>query len=84
LVDKDCDEILDVLREVLSPIVLFASSGERSWTADRVAVRHRDLNFAPNFSAALKHLAPTDKTTVICGSVHAVGEVMRDLKIALT
>ena len=84
LVDKDCDEILDVLREVLSPIVLFATSGERSWTADRVATRHRDLIFAPDFSAALKHLPPTDKTTVICGSVHAVGEVMRDFKIATT
>ncbi len=84
LADKDCDEILDILRQVLLPAALFATSGERSWTVGRLAPRHRDLVFVDSFAAAWQHLPTTDATTVICGSVHAVGEVMQDLGISLS
>ena len=77
LADKDCDEILDILRRVCAPVVLFAVMSERTWGPERVAARHRDLAFYPSFDAAWTAAAPVPAAApvLICGSVHAVGEV---------
>ena len=84
LADKDCDEVLDILRQVLAPLTLFANTGERSWTPARLATRHRDLPFLASFAEAWIATAPvTTQPTVICGSVHAVGEVTAGLGISL-
>jgi dihydrofolate synthase/folylpolyglutamate synthase len=84
LADKDCDEVLDILRQVLAPLTLFANTGERSWTQERLATRHRDLPFLASFAEAWTAAAPAmTQPTVICGSVHAVGEVTAALGIAL-
>jgi len=82
LADKDCDEVLDVLRQVLAPLTLFTNTGERSWTPARLATRHRDLPFLGSFAEAWA-VPVTAHPTVICGSVHAVGEVTAALGIAL-
>ena len=82
LADKDCDEILDILRPVLAPLALFATTSERSWTPERLASRHRDLPFLASFAEAWA--APvTIQPMVICGSVHAVGEVTAALGITI-
>ena len=78
--DKDHAGILDVLRARLAPVVLFATSGERALRREDLASRHRDLAFASDFASALAQLpASAAGPTVVCGSVHAVGEVIEQL-----
>ena len=82
LADKDCDEILDELSTALTPIYLFPANSARSWSPLRLAKRHRELLFFPNFTAAWTALE-TNLPIVVCGSVHAVGEVMAELGIGI-
>lgn len=86
LADKDTAGILDVLRPVLSPLRLFATTSERTWSRQDLAERHRDLPFFTGFEAAwLDYLRESDakrsvsEPAVVCGSVHAVGHVMTEL-----
>jgi len=93
LADKDCDEVLRILRTVCDPVVLFAVSSERSWSVERIAPQHRDLPFYPSFAAAWaarRPSAPAASATpaasspvLVCGSVHAVGEVCAFFSIPL-
>ncbi len=94
LKDKDCNGILDVLREVLQPLILFRNQSERGFTRDDLAERHRDLAFAQDFTAAWillpllqeslssgKNVDCNDKI-LVSGSVHALGEVLESLGLS--
>lgn len=80
--DKKHGDILDVLRTVLNPIVLFPSQSERSWQRDDVAERHRDLVFADSFEQAVAKQEQLGlkngpgSPLVVCGSVHLMGQVL--------
>lgn len=75
LTDKDCDGILDRLRPHAAPLILWAASGERAWSRQRLAERHRDLPWAADFEEALRE-AKGGEPVLVCGSVHALGEVL--------
>jgi dihydrofolate synthase/folylpolyglutamate synthase len=82
--DKDIGGILDVLRTVLNPLLVFASSSERSWNHEMIPERHRDLAFFSDFLRAWEVLdqgQPEDRPWVITGSVHAIGDVFQVLSI---
>jgi len=85
LKDKQHGEILDVLRKVCSPLVLFPSTSERSWVRSDIAERHRDLLFADDFKDAVARMTldtdsrPEDLPLVVCGSVHLMGQVLQEI-----
>lgn len=83
LADKDIGGILDILRPVLSPLFLFASSSDRTFTRDMLASQHADLPFYPDFTGAWRALQDVSVPGpwVITGSVYAVGEVFQILGI---
>jgi dihydrofolate synthase / folylpolyglutamate synthase len=81
LVDKDFNQILDIFRDVLNPILLFRSENERSWKASDLGQQHRDLKFFDNFEQAWHHTGQNknlglDFPGVVCGSVVVMGEVL--------
>ncbi len=81
LADKDVNGILDLLKGILHPIVLFKSNNVRTLQPSMLAGRHHDLKVHESFKAAwseaVAHWPPTsDKPWVVCGSVRAVGEVI--------
>lgn len=82
--DKDIGGILDVLRTVLNPLFVFASSSERSLSQEMIPSHHRDLAFFNDFARAWQVLdqgQPDDRPWVITGSVHAIGDVFQVLSI---
>jgi dihydrofolate synthase/folylpolyglutamate synthase len=85
LKDKQHAEILDVLRQVCSPVILFPNNSERTWQKEDIAERHRDLIFARDFQDAVVCLKtePRDaekmKPLVVCGSVHVMGQVLQEI-----
>ncbi len=79
LADKDTNGILDVLRPVLAPLRLFATTSERTWTAKDLAPRHHGLPFYQSFADAWAAHDSVSEPLVVCGSVHAVGDVMTRL-----
>ncbi len=87
LKDKQHGEILDILRNVCSPIILFPNNSERSWGREDLAERHRDLIFASDFQDAVHQLNSkgadkvTAKPLVVCGSVHVMGQVLREVSL---
>jgi dihydrofolate synthase/folylpolyglutamate synthase len=87
LKDKLHGEILDVLRSVCSPIVLFPNNSERTWSKDDLAERHRDLVFAKDFQdavhqvKALSGASISAKPIVVCGSVHVMGQVLQEVSV---
>lgn len=80
--DKKHADILDVLRTVCSPVVLFANQSERSWQQCDVAEHHRDLVFAADFEQAVAEVERAgasngpESPLVVCGSVHLMGQVL--------
>jgi dihydrofolate synthase/folylpolyglutamate synthase len=83
LEDKDVMGILDILRPILSPLFLFASSSDRAFTRDMLPSHHADLPFFADVTSAWKALdrTVTEGPWVITGSVYATGEVFRVLGI---
>ena len=85
LKDKQHGEILDVLRKVCSPIVLFPNNSERTWGKEDLAERHKDLVFARDFQDAVRQVssdtATSVKPLVVCGSVHVMGQVLREVSL---
>ena len=82
--DKDIGGILDILRPVVSPLFLFASTSERSLSPEMIPVRHRDLSFFTDFRSAweaLDRVQSEDRPWVLTGSVHAIGDVFQVLRI---
>jgi dihydrofolate synthase/folylpolyglutamate synthase len=85
LKDKDCDHILDILRSVLSPVILFGIESERAWNKARLALRHQTLPFHPSLQDAIASdisVARRDEPWVICGSVAAVGHALKTMKVS--
>ena len=81
LADKDCDGILDRLGSALGPMRRFGATGERAWSADRVASRHAHLPYDATFNDAWARLGAGAEPVVICGSVHGIGAVLSALGI---
>lgn len=80
LKDKDVNPMLDLLRGILDPIVIFKINSERSIDPTCIAGRHRDLALFDSIDAAWSHAVNNWRNTsgpvVICGSVLAIGEVI--------
>ncbi len=79
--DKDVNPMLDILREILNPIVLFKIEHERSLSFDHLEKRHRDLQLYESFAVAWESIQSmwicNDEPWVICGSVMAIGHVLK-------
>lgn len=80
--DKDVNEMLDIFKGFLSPIVLFRIKNERSFTRAGIQPRHTDVPMVESFSEAMALALRRPEMTaaqpwVICGSVSAVGEVLQ-------
>ncbi len=86
LKDKDYDTILDILRSVLHPVILFAIESERSWDLASLAIRHRDLPFFASLDEAWQSSAQATSSSTepwaICGSVAAVGYALKRMKVS--
>ncbi|MBC7659031.1 MAG: hypothetical protein H7249_04920 [Chitinophagaceae bacterium] len=85
LKDKDCDTILDILRSVLHPVILFGIENERSWDLSSLAKRHRDLPFFASLDEAWSKTVPPGQMSepwAICGSVAAVGSALNQMKVS--
>lgn len=83
--DKECDNILDILRSVLSPVILFGIESERTWDKASLAARHQELPFYPSLEAALTSelsLSRQDEPWALCGSVAAVGHALKTMKVS--
>jgi dihydrofolate synthase/folylpolyglutamate synthase len=81
LKDKETDQILDVLRSQLQPVILFGIEHERGWSPNILASRHHDLAFFSSFEDVwtefVKNWQPADGPVAICGSVLVVGQVLQ-------
>lgn len=79
--DKDINPMLDILKEILNPIVLFKIEHERSLSFDHLEKRHRDLQLYESFALAWESIQPmwicNNEPWVICGSVMAIGHVLK-------
>lgn len=79
LKDKDLNEMLDVLKGILDPIMLFRIDSERTLRVSDLAPRHRDLKIFDSFSDLWEEMGKFKEFQsmphVICGSVMAVGKV---------
>ena len=87
LADKDMNGMLDLLREVLDPIVLFQVRDRRGFQVEQIAARHKDTRIYSDFQTAWddvsvrwsSHATPW----VIGGSVLAIGEVLSFLQLPI-
>lgn len=89
LADKDVNGVIDLLRGILDPVVLFRIENERSFRREDLDPRHRGLPMYPDFDQAWREVASRwswddDAPLVVCGSVAAVGEVMRYFELGGT
>lgn len=81
LADKNVNAILDILKEVLEPLIIFKVQSPRSIVWEALADRHRDVLFCADVKEAWEHgfeisqLSPLCPQFVVCGSFLAVGEV---------
>ncbi len=82
--DKNINGMLDILRSILEPLVLFKIDNERSLRSDDLEPRHRDLFLFSSFSEAWLNALATwrgqPEPWVICGSFRAIGEVLNYFK----
>lgn len=84
--DKRCDEMLDQAKGFFSHIELFSVDHERSFCRDDLDSRHHDLVFHPNFVTAWESAnkwGSTKEPIFICGSVGALGVVLKYFEIGL-
>jgi dihydrofolate synthase/folylpolyglutamate synthase len=82
--DKPVNEMLDLMRRFLNPIVLFKIENDRSFCREDLAPRHRDLPLYESLEEACRaawadQRADEARPWVLCGSVAAVGFAMRFL-----
>jgi len=75
--DKDLDAMIELLREILEPFVLFKIDNERSISEERLAQQHNAFVLYENFETLWDHLADkVPSPIVVCGSFYAVGKVI--------
>lgn len=85
--DKNYDMILDILRQSFQPLLLFGVDHSRGWQPQELAERHRDLAFYPSFQEAWAAMQQKGDETAgrawaVCGSVLAVGRVLKTLDLS--
>lgn len=80
LADKNYDLMLDILKDFLNPLLLVRGASRRSFHADLLAARHKDLLMFDRFSHAWdyakEHYLDRGQTFTVCGSFLIVGEVI--------
>lgn len=82
LKDKNINGMLDILRGILDPLVLFKLDHERTLTRDDLEERHRQLPLMDTFDDAWKFVVNRplavgpSRPILVCGSVLAVGQVL--------
>lgn len=89
LADRDFNAMLDVLKGILDPIVLFRIDHERSWQQQQLAPAHQQLPFFGDFASAWAHAeshfpkSSASEPWIVCGSVLAVGDVLQRCQVKL-
>ncbi len=88
LADKNINQILDKLREVLDPLFLFKVQSSRSLSQENISTRHKDLlpvhrNFTDAWEKNKLNIEKSNQPCVICGSFYGVGEAFRFFSIDL-
>jgi len=85
LADKKIDEMLDQLKNMCGPIVLFEIEDPRSMKRSDLADRHCDLPYFESFSKAWQHALKVwhnhQTPWLVCGSVLAVGQILNGFDI---
>ncbi|MEZ4743932.1 MAG: Mur ligase family protein [Bdellovibrionota bacterium] len=78
--DKEVVKLLQHLRSVLDPIVVFKMDNDRSLTREQISPLAENMHYADSFSAAWRfateHFDVFQTPWVVCGSFFAVGEVL--------
>lgn len=93
LADKDVNEMLDLLGEVLDPIYLFKVDTKRTLQAKDIATHHQQLKLYDDFDSLWfqyqnqrqSQSLPRDQQAqhfAVCGSFYAVGEVLEYFKVS--
>ena len=86
LSDKEINPMLDILKGILAPLVVFKIDHDRSMDEEDLQPGHGDVPFFASFAAATSHLAQKAKGEepwVICGSVLAIGKVLEEIDLKL-
>ena len=84
--DKEIDPMLDILKGILAPLVVFKIDHDRSLDEENLHPRHGDVPVFDSFAAAARHLAnesQDDLPWVVCGSVLAIGKVLEEIDLKL-
>ena len=84
--DKEISPMLDILKGILAPLVIFKIDHDRGMKREDLHSRHGDTPFFTSFAAAARHLAEQvedDAPWVVCGSVMAIGKVLEDNELKL-
>ncbi|MFW7377565.1 MAG: bifunctional folylpolyglutamate synthase/dihydrofolate synthase [Oligoflexus sp.] len=80
LADKKIDEMLDQLRKICGPILLFTIDDPRAMRQELLAERHHDLPYFESFAKAWQHALKVwhnqQAPWLVCGSVLAVGQIL--------
>jgi dihydrofolate synthase/folylpolyglutamate synthase len=87
--DKNFDEMFDILKGILDPLVVFTIDNDRSLRPEDLHVRHSDLVMCSSFMNAVHHLQAQLENSgrsdgepwVVCGSVLAVGKVLEYFEV---
>ena len=86
LSDKEINPMLDILKGILAPLVVFKVNHDRSMKAEDLHPRHGDVPYFASFAAAVRYLADKvqdDAPWVVCGSVLAIGTVLEENDLQL-
>ena len=86
LSDKDINSMLDVLKKIGSPIILFKACSDRSFSTEHLEARHKDIIIFDQFAAAWEYAKEQwlkdFQTLAVCGSFLAVGEVLHYFSVS--
>lgn len=80
--DKELEPMIELLREILEPFMLFRIDHERSISRERVPSQHSDLALYDHFEDLWNDYADSVASPLlVCGSFYAVGKVIDYFKV---